>query len=167
MRVTRILRGVSALAATVVLGGLCAATLVRLAPGSDVDEREFDSRLSDDSRHAARESRAAERNLGRFYVRYLAGIIRGDFGVSHSLRRPVRELLAERGPVTLRLVTLGIAFGWVLGVVLAIAAWRIRSVDLLSGVLSATLLSVPAAVLGLADGGCVSITRMFSVEHHR
>ena len=24
-----------------------------------------------------------------------------------------------------------------------------------------------AAVLGLADGGCVSITRMFSVEHHR
>ncbi len=162
MRVTRILRGVSALAATVVLGGLCAATLVRLAPGSDVDEREFDSRLSDDSRHVARESRAAERNLGRFYVGYLAGIMRGDFGVSHSLRRPVRELLAERGPVTLRLVTLGIAFGWVLGVVLAIAAWRIRSVDLLSGVLSATLLSVPAAVLGLAvlfagAGGSIAI----------
>jgi peptide/nickel transport system permease protein len=162
MRVTRILRGVSALAATVLLGGLCAATLVRLAPGSDVDEREFDSRLSDDSRHAARESRAAERNLGRFYVGYLAGIMRGDFGVSHSLRRPVRELLAERGPVTLRLVTLGIAFGWVLGVVLAIAAWRIRAVDLLSGVLSATLLSVPAAVLGLAvlfagAGGSIAI----------
>jgi peptide/nickel transport system permease protein len=162
MRVTRILRGVSALAATVVLGGLCAATLVRLAPGSDVDEREFDSRLNDDSRHAARESRAAERNLGRFYVGYLAGIMRGDFGVSHSLRRPVRELLAERGPVTLRLVTLGIAFGWVLGVVLAIAAWRIRAVDFLSGVLSATLLSVPAAVLGLAvlfagAGGSIAI----------
>jgi peptide/nickel transport system permease protein len=162
MRVTRILRVVSSLAATVVLGGLCAATLVRLAPGSDVDEREFDSRLNDDSRHAARESRAAERNLGRFYVGYLAGIMRGDFGVSHSLRRPVRELLAERGPVTLRLVTLGIAFGWVLGVVLAIAAWRIRAVDLLSGVFSATLLSVPAAVLGLAvlfagAGGSIAI----------
>ncbi len=150
MRVTRILRGVSGLIATVVLGGLCAATLVRLAPGFDVDEREFDSRLNDDSRHAARESRSAERNLGRFYVHYLAGIARGDFGVSHSLRRPVRELLAERGPVTLRLVASGMAFGWVLGVALAIAAWRIRALDVLSGVLSATLLSVPAAVLGLA-----------------
>jgi TraM recognition site of TraD and TraG len=32
------------------------------------------------------------------------------------------------------------------------------------------IMSLPrgwAAVLGLADGGCVSITRMFSVEHHR
>jgi peptide/nickel transport system permease protein len=132
------------------VGGLCAATLVRLAPGFDVDEREFDSRLNDASRHAIHESRSGERNLGRFYVHYLAGIVRGDFGVSHSLRRPVRELLAERSPVTLRLVAWGLAFGWTLGSGLAIAAWRIRAVDLLSGVLFAVLLSVPAAVLGLA-----------------
>jgi peptide/nickel transport system permease protein len=162
MRAAKLLRALSSLAATVLLGGLCAATLVRVAPGFDVDEREFDSRLNEDSRHAARESRSAERNLGQFYVHYLAGIMRGDLGVSHSLRRPVRELLAERGPVTLRLVGWGLALGWALGTGLAIAAWRIRAVDHVSGVLTAVLLSMPAAVLGLAvlfagAGGSIAI----------
>src|SRR5712692_4641884 len=86
---------------TAVLGGLAAATLIRLAPGFDTDEREFDPRLNEASLQSLRAERAADHNLGKFYLNYLAGLVHGEFGVSHSLRRPVSELLAERGPVTL------------------------------------------------------------------
>src|SRR5437899_6763417 len=94
---------VCGLALTAVLGGLAAATMVRLAPGFDADEREFDARLSEASLQALRAERAADQNPGKFYVHYLRGLMHGDFGFSHSLRRPVSKLLAERGPVTLRL----------------------------------------------------------------
>src|SRR5437870_3457304 len=108
--------------------------MVRLAPGFDADEREFDPRLSEASLQALRAERAADQNPGKFYVHYLRGLMHGDFGFSHSLRRPVSKLLAERGPVTLRLAGWGFIAGWALGLGLAIAAaqWR-RALDLFSG----------------------------------
>src|SRR5215471_683752 len=99
---------------TAVFGGLAAATLIRLAPGFESDEREFDPRLSEASLRSLREERAAEHNLGRFYLHYLAGLTHGEFGVSRSLRRPVSELLIERGPVTLQLAGWGLMAGWAL-----------------------------------------------------
>src|ERR1700682_3746813 len=86
---------------TALLGGLLGATLVRLGPGFGVDERELDMSLSSESVAAVRQERAAERNIPSFYWHYLRGLLRGDFGVSHSLNRPVSELLAERLPYTL------------------------------------------------------------------
>src|ERR1035441_9011330 len=90
---------------TVLLGGLLGATLVRLGPGFGVDERELDSRLSAGSQQAIRTERARDNNIASFYFRYLAGLVRGDFGFSRSLNRPVSELLKERLPLTL--VSLG------------------------------------------------------------
>ena len=71
---------------TAVLGGLAAATLVRLAPGFDADEREFDPRLSEASLRAVRAERSGDQNLGKFYLNYLAALVHGDLGVSRSLR---------------------------------------------------------------------------------
>src|SRR5208282_3960021 len=89
------------LALTILLGGLLGATLVRLAPGFGVDERELDSRLNTQSIELLRQSHAAERNILGYYRGYLAGLLRGDLGISTSLERPVAELFAERLPVTL------------------------------------------------------------------
>ncbi len=44
---------------------------------------------------------------------------RGDLGRSHSLRRPISELIAERAPVTLELIAIGLAVA-VLAAILAL-----------------------------------------------
>lgn len=136
---------------TVLLGGLLGATLVRYAPGFGVDERELNTRLNNDSIQALRQSHARERNILRFYAGYLNGMLHGDLGVSVSLRRPVAELFAERGPVTLRSVALGLLGGWLIGMVLALAgvAFRGWAYDLLTTVVSGFFLCLPSAVLAL------------------
>jgi len=135
---------------TALMGGLASATLVRMAPGFDEDERELDPRLSEASRQAIRDSRVADRNLLKFYPRYLGGLLRGEFGVSHSLHRPVAELLAERSPVTFRLAAWGLIAGWILGLGLALAASsKSLRLDLFSSSLCGLLFCLPAAVIGV------------------
>lgn len=133
---------------TALAGALFAATLVRFAPGADSDEREFDPRLSAATVTALHESRAADRNLARYYVNYLRGLAHGDFGVSYSLKTPVRELIADRGPATLRLAGFGLLMGWALGLILAVGATQWKLTGLASG-FSAVLLCLPAGLAAL------------------
>jgi peptide/nickel transport system permease protein len=130
-------------------GGFLALALTRLAPG--VDEREFDTRLSEESRAAIRQSHEAEHNVFRFYWNWLRGAVRGDLGVSQALNRPVAELLSERLPVTARLLGWGLLTGWGLGLGLALplAFLRGRAYDLGAGAVATLFLCVPAAVLAL------------------
>src|SRR6266581_2549469 len=121
-----LLRHLLTLLLTALLGGLLGATLVRFGPGFGVDERELDTRLHEDSIQALRRSHSEERNLLQFYASYLAGAARGHLGVSHSFGRPVTQLFAERLPVTLRTVALGLAGGWMLGLLLALPVVRLR-----------------------------------------
>ncbi len=146
-----LLRHVLALLLIALLGGLLGATLVRLAPGFGVDERELDTRLRDDSIQALRQSRASEHHLLKFYADYLAGAVHGNLGVSHSFARPVSELFAERLPVTLRTVALGLAGGWLLGLLLAlpIATLGGRRYDLLASLATGAFLCLPSAVVAI------------------
>jgi peptide/nickel transport system permease protein len=147
----RIWKHLVKLVATALLGGLLGATLVRFAPGFDVDERELDPRLSQQSVEELRQQRRGNNNIARFYGRYLLNLVHGDLGFSYSLNQPVRTLLAERFPVTLREIGIGLLLGWLLGLGLATSAVVLRAcpVDLLAGGISGTLLSIPAAVLAL------------------
>src|ERR1700738_5201691 len=92
-------RKLGAIAALVLLGGLLSATLVRLAPGFDADERELDPTLNAESVRALRQSRAGEHNILSFYAGYLGGAIHGDLGQSHAPRQPVQRLLPGGSPV--------------------------------------------------------------------
>jgi peptide/nickel transport system permease protein len=134
----------------VLLGGLCGATLVRLAPGFGVDEEELDTRLSSQSIQALRAREGGEA-LGSFYLHYLARLFRGDLGISQSLQTPVSTLLRERFPETMRSVGFGLALGWSLGLALAITAVLSRAwfVDAFAALLAAVLLCLPAAVMAL------------------
>jgi peptide/nickel transport system permease protein len=133
------------------LGGFLGATLVRLAPGYGVDEEELDSRLSRESIQALRQSNGNQDSLPVFYARYLSRLMHGDLGDSQTLGEPVRQLLAERLPETLKTVGLGLALGWTLGLTLAMAAVLCRAlpVDLAASLLASLLLCIPAAVLAL------------------
>lgn len=140
-----------ALLATLLLGGLFSATLVRLAPGFDSDERELDPRLSTQSVQALREARQRDDNIFRFYVSYMKRAGTGDLGTSSALGQPVRRLLGERIPLTLRLLGIGLGLAWILALTLSMtAAWlRVSLYDTTATVTSAMLLCLPAAVLAL------------------
>jgi peptide/nickel transport system permease protein len=133
------------------LGGFLGATLVRMAPGFGADEEELDSRLSQESIQAIRQSHASHGNLGQFYFHYWRRVLHGDLGTSRTLQQPVTQLLAERFPETLKSVGLGLALGWTLGLTLAIVAVMSRSwfVDLFTSLAAGVLLCIPAAVLAL------------------
>ena len=139
------------LIATALLGGLLSATLVRLAPGFDTDEAALDPHLSSQSIQALHQARTEQHNILRFYLHSLQGALHGDLGTSISLKQPVRRLLHDRVPLTLRLVGLGLLMGWAAVMALALtAAWlRVMACDLCATVLTGLLICVPAAVLAL------------------
>jgi len=144
-------RFVRRLLITALLGGLLGATLVRLGPGFGVDERELDTRLSSESRQAIRAEHAADSNIALFYIRYLNGLLHGDFGFSRSLNRPVADLLKERLPLTLGSLAYGVFGGVSIGFALALLTvwWRGPGVDLIPAALSGICLALPAAVIAL------------------
>jgi ABC-type dipeptide/oligopeptide/nickel transport system permease component len=147
----RILRHALALLTTILLGGFISATLVRLAPGFEVDEQQLDPHLNTASVNALHEARRQDHNILRFYFFYMNRAAHGDLGTSLALGQPVRTLLLDRAPLTVRLLTTGLALAWVLSLTLALsAAWlRLSVYDTLTTVVSGTFLCIPAAVLAL------------------
>jgi peptide/nickel transport system permease protein len=140
-----------ALLATVLVGGLFSATLVRLTPGFEADERALDPHLNTQSVQALRDARHQDHNVVQFYFSYMKRAAHGDLGTSLALGQPVRTLLRDRAPLTLRLLATGLALAWTLALTLALsAAWlRLSVYDTLTTVVSGTFLCLPAAVLAL------------------
>src|SRR5579863_3528897 len=136
---------------TVLFGGLLSATMVRLAPGFDVDERQLDPHLSAQSVQALRDARHQDHNVFRFYFSYMQRAANGDLGTSLALGQPVRRLLHDRAPLTLRLLSIGLGLAWLLTITLSLtAAWlRLSIYDSLTTAVSGALLCIPAAVLAL------------------
>lgn len=153
MLLSKIARHIASIAALVLLGGLLSATLVRLAPGFDADERELDPSLSEASLQALRAQHASQHNILRFYLNYLTKAVHGDLGTSQALGQPVKDLLRERWPVTARVAGIGLLLGWLLAAALALMAclWSRPESDILGTVLSGAFLCIPAAVLALAS----------------
>ena len=139
------------IAATTLAGGLICATLVRFSPGFGLDEKQLDSSLSSETQAAMRHAHDRERDLPRFYVAYLKGMLRGDLGSSAAFGRPIRELLAERAPVTAGFMLRGVAGAWALASALAIAATASQSPWLagICSVLSGVPASLPAAGIAI------------------
>lgn len=147
----RIARHLLSIVGIVLLGGLLAASMVRLAPGFDSDEHQLDPSLSAESVAALRAARAGEQNIVRYYAGYLQGAVRGDLGVSHALGQPVLKLLRDRWPVTLRVAGIGLLLGWALATVLAFAVSLFRPAvyEIFGTTISGAFLCIPAAVLAL------------------
>ena len=139
------------IAALILLGGLLSATMVRLAPGFDSDERELDPSLSAESVQALRQAHAGEHNILTFYADYLRNALHGDLGTSHALGQPVRSLLRERWPVTVRVAGVGLLLAWLLASTLALTAclWRRPAFEIFGTTFSGAFLCIPAAVLAL------------------
>src|ERR1700724_726910 len=140
-----------AMIATVLLGGVLSATLVRLAPGFDVDEEQLYPHHNAESVRSLHQTRLEQHNIFRFYFHSLQRAAHGDLGTSISLGQPMSVLLRERAPLTLRLVGIGLLLSWTVAMALALSvAWmRVSACDALTTVISGTFLCIPAAVLAL------------------
>jgi peptide/nickel transport system permease protein len=101
--------------------------MVRVSPGFGLDEKQLDPTLSRQTQEAIRRAHTLGSSTVGFYAGCLKRMAEGDLGVSMALGRPVRELLAERAPVTLGLMGWGIAGAWALAGLLAVPASARRS----------------------------------------
>lgn len=85
------------------------------------------------------------------YLSWLGNVLRGDFGYSYGLQRPVLELLSMNFGPTLRLtasaLVLSVAFGLMLGTLAAVK--RNRAADTLGMGLALAFMSLPSFWLGL------------------
>src|SRR5689334_21549588 len=105
------------------LASLIGATLIRVATGFGSDEQELNTGLSTASVEAIRQARMADANIPQFYARYFNSLIHGELGTSTALNQPVRDLLRERLPATLKNISIALLLGWTFGLALAIAAY--------------------------------------------
>ncbi len=145
-----ILRQLARMTVLVLVAGAASGLLVRYSPGALVDEREMDSRLSAESLAALRAEAAANRSLGTALVRYFRGLAKGDLGYSQSNNAPIADLIADRAPVTLREIGVGLLGGWLVGLAFAIPAGRFRQAwayDAAATTGAGLLLTFPAALL--------------------
>jgi peptide/nickel transport system permease protein len=146
-------RLIGSLTAILVVSGLLAAALVRLAPGFGTDERMLNPQLSTSSLQALTHARAEQSNIAAYYVRYVRGLFQGDLGVSLSFGRPVKELLGERAAVSVRSAGAGLGLAWftALAAVILLEMLRRRWLDRAASSSVGALLCVPAALVAV---GC-------------
>ncbi|HUM06419.1 MAG TPA: ABC transporter permease [Terriglobales bacterium] len=147
----RIARHLLAIVGLVLVGGLISATLIRLAPGFDTDERQLNPNLNAESVRVLHDARNSEHNVVKFYISYLRGALHGDLGISHALEQPIQSLLRDRWRVTARVAGFGLLLGWLLAVSLAFSVSLARSsgCELVGTAISGAFLCIPAAVLAL------------------
>jgi len=132
-------------------GALVSATLVRFAPGFGVEERELDPRWNAQSVEALRQQQAFSEGIFSFYLHYLSALAHGDLGESDSLKRPVRELLRQRLPVTGGSVIRGLVIAWLAAGILGSFGLASRSAlyEASGTAFSSLLLSLPSAVVAM------------------
>jgi peptide/nickel transport system permease protein len=142
-----ILRRIIATGLTLLGVSLVVFGMVRLIPGTVVEQLLGQAAMTSPEVLASfRQFFGLDRPLSVQYLDWLAGVLRGDFGVSWLSGRPVLGLFLERLPVSAELALLAVGWSLLLGIPLGAAAavWRGGGRDAAIRV-SATLgLSLPA-----------------------
>jgi peptide/nickel transport system permease protein len=144
--------GRRAIAGLAVVGGVITLTfvLLLLAPG-DPAALLLGPAATPAQVAAQRHSLGLDRPLIAQFATWIARAARGDWGTSIATGRPVRAMLADAWPATVRLVGLSLLLSYVLGVAVgAVQAARSGSrLDTALSVASVTLFALPGYWLGL------------------
>ena len=85
------------------------------------------------------------------FLRFIGNAVKGEFGLSYQLRRPVSDLIAERLPATLELVFISALIAIVSGVILGVYTGIHRDGFLSNIILILSLfgVSLPTFVIGI------------------
>lgn len=124
--------------------------LLHLAPG-DPMSRYYNPDISPDTVRHIKESLGLDRPLYEQYFKWMGSFARGDFGVSLRYLRPVRDVLGEAIPNTLRLTVVALLLHIVLGLTLGIlsAAKRYSVFDRANTIAALFVYSIPSFWLAL------------------
>lgn len=125
--------------------------LLHLAPGSPAGLMAEDGRISLEQRENLRRIYGLDRPLPVQYARWMGAVLRGNWGTSFSLQRPVALVILEALPATLLLALAALLVEQTAGIALGVAAARRNgsALDHLIRVLSLLLQSQPVFWLGL------------------
>jgi peptide/nickel transport system permease protein len=149
--VTQLLTRRFALLLPVLLGILLITfSLARLIPG-DPCYVSLGERATEAECAAWRQSVGLNDPIALQFVRYMANVLRGDFGVSLTSHRPVSDIVLERLPMTLELAIGAMLFSTTFGVILGIvsAIRQNSAVDVVTMVGANVGVSMPVFWLGL------------------
>jgi peptide/nickel transport system permease protein len=124
--------------------------LLHLAPG-DPMSRYYNPDINPETVRHIRESFGLDRPVIEQYFRWIANFARGDFGVSLRYQRPVREMLAEAIPNTLRLTVVALVLHILIGIFLGIlsAARKYSIFDRVNTIAALFVYSIPSFWLAL------------------
>ncbi|MCK4236195.1 MAG: ABC transporter permease, partial [Candidatus Krumholzibacteria bacterium] len=124
--------------------------LLHLAPG-DPMARYYTPGSSPETVELIKKQLGLGRPVIEQYFRWMGSFIRGDFGISLQYQRPVRSLLAEAVPNTLRLTVTALLLHIILGAVLGIlsAVKRYSLFDKVNTVAALFVYSIPSFWLAL------------------
>jgi len=136
-----------------------------MAPGSFFDEMRLNPQISPETIAALRTRYGLDQPLPVRYVRWMAAVIRGDFGYSIAHNTPVAPLLWARAKNTLLLTTTATFLTWLIAVPLGVltAASRGRWLDKITVVASSFLISIPEIVIAIALLALAVRTRLLPV----
>ena len=101
---------------------------------------------------ALRERYGLDKPLYVRYYKWITAFLRGDMGKSYQWNRDVKDLLAERLPLTISISFLSLIFTWIVSFIVGIwSALKKFSVgDYIISIISFLSMSVPSFVLALA-----------------
>src|SRR5882672_9188079 len=144
--------GRRAIAAVAVVGGVVTLTfvLLLLAPG-DPAARLIGPTATPAQLAAQRHALGLDRPLTAQFATWVARAARGDWGTSIATGHPVRAVLGEAWPATVRLVGLSLLLSYLLGLAVGAtqAAANRSRLDTVLSVASVTLFAIPGYWLGL------------------
>jgi peptide/nickel transport system permease protein len=145
-----LLRRLALLAPMLLILSLATFVLLRLMPGDPAQvmlgEHATAAQIS-----RFRASRGFDQPIPIQYVRYLASVVRGDWGRSIPTNRPVTAELGQRFPATIELALFAMIFACVIGVPIgALSAYRCHSAaDRLGSVVTLAGVALPIFWVGL------------------
>jgi peptide/nickel transport system permease protein len=133
--------------------------LMRVAPGDPLSRLNDDRPLSPREVEVLRARYGLDQPLGRQFVSFLRGLVRGDLGTSIEYGRPVTALLADRLPATLLLGGSALLLNFTVGLWLGVrqAVRRGQREDRWLTTLSLAGYAMPSFWLGLVLAWLVGV----------
>ena len=135
---------------TLLLVGVLVFLLVHLLPG-DPARLAAGPDASPETVALVRQDLGLDLSLPRQFVRFVSGVLHGDFGKSIRTKRPVASEIAERFAPTFWLTFWSMVWSVIFGMGIGIlsAVWRNRWPDRLGMTLAVSGISFPAFALGM------------------
>lgn len=129
--------------------------VMRILPGDPVSVvfgQESFVTMSKTDQERFRSDLGLDKPLYAQYLDWMAAIAQGDLGRSFWRNDTVADLLARRGPITVQIAVMAVAFSWVVGIPIGIMSATRRGSwqDHVVRVLATLFLAIPSFWLGVA-----------------